>query len=247
MTIKTEKEIEIMREGGKILAEVMKRLEKEVRPGITTDYLNKAAKSLVLSFNAQPAFENYMGFPAALCTSVNDMIVHGVPNEIELKEGDIVSLDLGLVYKGYYSDMATTVAVGKASFETSRLIKVAKKALKRGIKQARPGATFGDIGNTVQRYIEDQGFNVVRDLCGHGIGKKLHEEPQIPNYGKRGKGLKIRTGMVFCLEPMITAGSFEVEKANDGHGYKTKDGSLAAHFEHTIAITSKGTEILTEI
>lgn len=247
ITIKTEKEIEIMREAGKILARVMKELEKEVKSGVTTDYLNKAAKSLVLSFKALPAFENYMGFPATLCTSINDMIVHGVPGSIVLKDGDIVSLDLGLVYNGYYSDMAITVPVGNVSPDALRLIKTAKKALKRGIKKIRPGITVGDIGNTIERYVEDQGYGIVKDLCGHGIGKKLHEDPQIPNYGKRGKGPEIKEGMVICLEPMIAIGKGEIEKANDGHGYRTKDRSLSAHFEHTIAITSKGAEVLTEL
>lgn len=247
ITIKTKEEIEIMRQAGKILARVMKKLESEVRPGVTTDYLNKVAKDLVLSYNAKPAFENYMGFPATLCTSVNDVIVHGVPGDIVLKDGDIVSLDLGLVFKGYYSDMAITVPVGKASFEALRLIKTAKNALKKGIKEAKVGATFGDIGYQIQKLVEAQGFGVVRDLCGHGIGRKLHEDPQILNYGKKGTGPKVKEGMVFCLEPMITMGSYEVEKAKDNHGYRTKDRSLAAHFEHTIAITSKGAEVLTEV
>lgn len=246
ITIKTEKEIAAMRESGKLLAKIMDRVEKEVKPGITTDYLNKVAKDLVLSSGAKPAFENYMGFPAVLCTSVNDVIVHGVPDKIELKGGDIVSLDLGLVFKGYYSDMAITVPVGKVSFESLRLIKTAKKALKKGIKEAKAGATFGDIGHEIQKFVESQGFGVVRDLCGHGIGKKLHEDPQILNYGKKKAGPEIKTGMVFCLEPMITMGSYEVEKAGDRHGYRTKDRSLSAHFEHTIAITPKGTEVLTE-
>jgi len=247
IVIKSEKEIEIMKEAGQMLSKIMKELESEVRPGVTTEYLDKAAKSLVLSYGAKPAFENYMGFPATLCTSVNDMVVHGVPNEIELKEGDIVSLDLGLVYNGYYSDMAVTVPVGKVAPEILRLIKAGKKALKRGIKKARSGVTFGDIGNTIQRYVEDQGFGIVKDLCGHGIGKKLHEDPQIPNYGKRGKGPEIVEGMVFCLEPMITMGKGDVEIARDNQGYRTKDRSLSVHFEHTIAISSKGTIVLTKI
>lgn len=246
IVLKSEKEIEIMRSAGQLLAKIMKELEKEVRPGVTTEYLNKAAKSLVLNSGAKPAFENYMGFPATLCTSINDTVVHGVPKEIELKEGDIVSLDLGLVYKKYYSDMAITVPVGQVDPDVLRLIKAGKKALKRGIKKARPGVTFGDISNTIERYVKDQGYGIVKDLCGHGIGKKLHEDPQIPNYGKRGKGPKLAIGMVFCIEPMISMGSGEVEKA-DEHSYKTKDKSLAVHFEHTIAITKNGTEVLTEI
>lgn len=247
IVLKSEKEIELMRQSGKLLAKVMKELESMVKPGITTKDLNRAAKSLVLSSGASPAFENYMGFPASLCTSINDMVVHGVPNDIALKDGDIVSLDLGLVYNGYYSDMAITVPVGNVLPDALRLIKAGKKALKRGIKKARPGVRFGDISNTIQRYVEDQGFGIVKDLCGHGIGKKLHEDPQIPNCGKRGTGPVVKEGMVFCIEPMITMGKGDVEKAGDRHGYATKDKSLAVHFEHTIAITSKGTEVLTEV
>jgi methionyl aminopeptidase len=247
ISIKTKEEIEIMAEGGKILAKIMKRLEKEVRPGITTKELDRLAESLILKSGGQCSFKGYEGFPACLCTSINEEIVHVAPSERILKEGDIISLDLGIFYKGFHTDMAITLAVGKIDPEISRLIRVTKKALKRGIKKARIGNTFGDISNTIQRYVESQGFNVVRDLCGHGIGKDLHEDPQILNFGKRHTGAEIKEGMVFCLEPMVTAGDWHIKKSKDGYGYQTEDGSLSAHFEHTIAVTKNGCQILTEL
>ena len=237
-----------MREGGKILAQIMKKLEKTVRPGITTQELNKVAEDLVFEYGVKPSFKNYQGFPACLCTSINEELVHCIPSDKKLKEGDIISLDFGILYKGFHSDMAVTLPVSKKiSPEVLRLIKVTKKALKRGIKKIRVGNTFGDIGNTIQRYVEGQGFNVVRELCGHGIGKEIHEDPKIPNYGKRKKGLKIKEGMVFCIEPMVTVGDWKLKKAKDDYGYQTKDDSLCAHFEHTIAVAKNGVKILTMI
>lgn len=245
--IKTPEEIQIIKESGKILAKSLKEIAKMAKPGIATLELNRAAEALILSMGARPAFKGYDNFPYSLCVSVNENIVHGLPSEYILKEGDIVGLDLGVIYNGYYSDMAVTVAVGKVSFEAKRLIDVAKKSLRLGIKKAKIGNTVGDIGNTIQRFAEDQGFSVVRDLCGHGIGKKLHEDPKIPNFGKRGGGEKLTEGMVICIEPMITAGDYNLKKSADGYGYATRDNSLSAHFEHTIAITEKGPIILTEI
>ena len=247
ISIKTDEEIKIMAEAGRILAEVMQELKKMAKPGITTLDLNRATEALVLSRGAKPAFKGYDNFPYSLCASINEVVVHGFPSEYVLKEGDIVGLDLGVLYKGYYSDMAITVAVGKVSYEAKRLLTVAKKALKRGIKKIKIGNTTGDIGNTIQRYVEDQGFSVVRDLCGHGVGKELHEDPQIPNFGKRGGGEKLQEGMVICIEPMITAGDWHLKKTKDGYGFATKDSSLSAHFEHTIAITQTGPKILTEL
>jgi methionyl aminopeptidase len=247
ITIKTEEQIEIMRQGGKILAKIMEELEKEVRPGVSTEALDKAASDLVFKYGAEPSFKGYDNFPAVLCTSVNEEVVHVPPSGRVLEEGDIVVLDLGIKYKGFHTDTAATIVAGKkVNPEFLRLIKATKKALKRGIKKAREGNTFGDIGNTVQRHIESQGFNVVKDLCGHGIGKELHEDPQILNYGKRKTGPTIKKGMVFCIEPITAMGSGIVEKMKN-NGYKTKDNSMSAHFEHTIAITDKGTEILTEL
>jgi methionyl aminopeptidase len=247
ITIKTPEEIKIMAEGGKILAGIMKELEKKVRPGITTKELDRVAETLILKSGGKPSFKGYQGFPAALCTSINEEIVHVVPSQRKLKEGDIISLDLGMQYRDFHTDMAVTLPVGKISPETQRLIRITKKALKRGIKKARIGNTFGDIGNTIQRYVEGQGFNVVRDLCGHGIGKEIHEEPQVLNYGKRRTGPEIKEGMVFCLEPMVTVGDWKLKKSKDGYGFETEDGSLSCHFEHTVVVTKDGAKVLTMI
>jgi len=245
--IKTEEEIKIMGQGGRILAQIMKEVAGKVEPGVTTKYLDKVAENLVFKFNAQPSFKNYNGFPAALCVSINEELVHCIPSDRELKSGDIVSLDLGILYNGYHSDMAVTVPVGRVSLEALRLIKTTKKALKRGIKKIRPGITFGDISNTIQRYVEDQGYSVIRDLCGHGIGRELHEDPEITNYGKRGTGPELAEGMVFCLEPMIAVGGWQVKKSKDGYGFQMADDSLCAHFEHTIVVTETGSKVLTEL
>lgn len=244
--IKTAEEIQIMREGGKILAKVLKQVAKMVKPGITTNELNKAAEALILANNGTPSFKGYDGFPAALCASINEEIVHCYPSERKLKEGDIIALDLGVLYKGYNTDMAVTVPVGNVSLEVKRLIWVTKKALKRGIKKVRAGNTTGDIGNTIERYVTDQGLGLVRDLCGHGIGKDVHEDPQIPNFGKRGSGSVLKEGMVICIEPMVTMGDWHIKKAKDGYGISTEDDSIAAHFEHTIVITKDGCEVITE-
>lgn len=183
--IKTKKEIDIIREGGKILAEIMSKLEKMTKVGISTKELNRVAETLVFKYKAKPAFKGHENFPATLCTSLNQVIVHGVPCDYKLKEGDILSLDLGILYKGFFTDMSRTLPVGKVTPEILRLIMVTKEALKLAIEEAKPGNTFGDVGNRIQRYVESQGFNVVRELCGHGIGKELHEEPQILNCGER--------------------------------------------------------------
>lgn len=247
ISIKTQEEIEIMSEGGKILAFALKELKAKVKSGITTRELDEFAENYILSCGAKPAFKGYVGFPNALCTSVNEVIVHGVPSDYVLKEGDIVKLDLGVLHKGFNTDSAITVLVGQSSFEKQRLLKVTQKALRLGIKKVRPGITTGDIGNTIERFATDQNFGVVRELTGHGIGKKVHEEPEVLNYGKRGTGTKLVEGMVICIEPMLTLGDYKIKKANDGFGYSTKDGSVSAHFEHTIAITKNGARILTEI
>jgi len=245
--IKTKEEIRIMSQGSKILAKVMGELTKMIKPGITTEELDMAAESHIFKFGAKPSFKGYEGFPSTLCVSINEEIVNGLPSERKLKEGDIVSLDLGVFYKGFHSDMAVTIPVGEISPEIQRLIRVTKKSLKIGIKKVRPGNTIGDVGNTIQRYIESQGFNVVRDLCGHGIGRNLHEDPQILNYGKRHTGPEIREGMVVCLEPMVAIGDPRIKKGKDGYSFKTIDGSLSAHFEHEMAVTKEGCRVLTEI
>jgi len=244
ISIKTPEEIKIMAEGGKILAEIMKELEKEVKPGIATKELDKLAEELVLRYG-KCSFKGYEGYPTCLCASINEEIVHAVPSSRILKGGDILSLDLGILYKGFHGDMAVTVPVGKISPEAERLIRITKESLNRGIEKAKTGNTFGDIGNAIQEYVESQNFNVVRDLCGHGIGRELHEEPQVLNFGKPHSGPKIKQGMVFCLEPMVTIGDWRIKKAKDGFGYQTKDGSLSCHFEHAMAITKDGCQPLT--
>jgi len=246
ISVKTPEEIKIIKEGGNILAEALKELEKMAKPGIATIELDRAAEAFILSRGAKPAFKGYEGFPYSLCASVNENIVHGFPSDYILKDGDIIGLDLGVFYKGFNTDMAVTVAVGNVSFEAKRLINVAKKSLRLGIKKAKIGNTIGDIGNTIQRFVEDQGFGIVRDLCGHGIGKSVHEDPKVPNFGKRGAGEKLVEGMVICIEPMVSVGDYNLKKSDDGYGYATKDDSLSAHFEHTITITEKGPRILTE-
>ncbi len=256
ISIKSPKEIKIIAEGGKILAKIMKELKKKVQPGITTKELDRVAETLVFKFGGKCSFKGYENFPTCLCTSINEEIVHIIPSDRILKEGDIVSLDLGMEYRGFHTDMAVTLLVlnpsasrtrvGKISPEAQRLIWVTKKALKRGLKKVRPGNTFGDIGNTIQRYVENQGFNVVRDLCGHGIGREIHQDPKILNYGKRHTGEEIKEGMVFCLEPMVTAGDWKIKKTADDYGYQTEDGSLSAHFEHTVAVTKNGCQVLTK-
>jgi len=245
--IKSPEEIKIMAEGGKILAKIIKELEKKVKQGITTRELDKVAEDLVLKSGGRCSFKGYDGFPNCLCTSINEEIVHAIPSDRILEEGDIFSLDLGILYKGFHTDMAITVPVGKVSSDILRLIRITKKSLKRGIKKMKPGNTIGDIGNTIQRYVESQGFNVVRELCGHGIGREIHEDPKILNYGKRHTGEKIKEGMVLCIEPMITMGDWKLKKSKDGHGWETQDGSLSAHFEHTIAVTKDRCKILTEL
>jgi len=245
ITIKSEKEIEIMRQAGRMLAKVMEELRSKVEIGVTTKELDRAAEALIFKLGAKPAFKGYDGFPATLCTSVNHVIVHQAPSDYKLKNGDIISLDMGLVYKGFFSDMAITVSVGEINIKIKKIIDITKNSLIKGIKTMKPGRHIGDIGFNVQKYIEQSGFNVVRDLCGHGIGKNLHEDPQILNYGDQGEGEEMKKGMVFCIEPMASIGDSRIKKFSDGFGWRTKDNSLSAHFEHMIAVTRDGYEILT--
>lgn len=243
--LKTQQEIETMREGGSILARVIKELEAHVRPGVQTKELDRAAEALILRSGAKPAFKGYGGFPSSLCVSVNNEIVHGIPSERVLQEGDIVSLDLGLIWKGLYLDAARTVPVGTASAEAMHLIRSAKKALRLALKKTRSGSTFGDIGNTIQRFVESQGLSVVKELCGHGIGRALHEDPQIPNFGDRHTGPVLQEGMVFCIEPIIAAGDWQTTRTKEGV-YCTRDGALSAHFEDTVVVVKNGCEVLTK-
>jgi methionyl aminopeptidase len=243
--LKSEKEIERIREAGKIVKGVIDRLKKAVVPGVTTKYLDKIASDYIFSKKATPAFLGYRGFPASICTSKNYEVVHGIPNDIPLKNGDIISIDVGVLLNNYYADAAITLPVGRISKEAENLISVAKMALEESIKEAVVGNRVLDISHKIQSITEDAGYSVVRDFVGHGIGRNMHEEPQIPNFGEKGKGPRLKKGMVFCLEPMINQGGYEVEVLEDGWTVATKDRSLSAHFEHTILVTEDYPEILT--
>ncbi len=240
-----------MHAGGKILADVLKELSKAVKPGVTTQDLDKLARELLFKFGARSAFLGYNEFPAVLCTSINEEIVHGVPSDRKLEKGDLLKLDMGVLLKGFYTDSAVTVLVGsgialdKKTLLKKKLIKVTRESLELGIKQARPGKTIGDIGAIIQEYVEGEGFNLVRDLVGHGIGRELHEEPQVPNYGQAGAGEVLRPGMVIAIEPMVVTGDWKIKEGPDGFAFNTKDGGMAAHFEHTVAITEKAPLVLT--
>lgn len=247
MLIKKQSEIDKIRQSGQILAGVINQLKPIVNPGVATAELNQRAEELIAQAGAQPSFKNYRGFPAALCVSVNEVIVHGPPSDYELKSGDIVSLDLGVFYRGFHADMAITLPVGSIDKASQRLIYVTEEALMRGIEAVKPGGYLGDVGQTISSYAWKQGFDVVRELCGHGIGRSIHEEPDVLNFGKKGQGLMLRPGMVLCLEPMVTVGRGRISLGGDGLSYLTEDGSRSAHFEHTIAVTEEGPEVLTQI
>ncbi len=245
--IKDPGEIGKIREAGRILAGIMEQLEGEVRPGIVLSDLDERARELIQQAGVQPSFKNYRGFPAALCVSLNETVVHGVPGERRVQQGDIVSLDLGVYRYGYHADMAVTVAVQPVDQISQRLIYTAKEALMKGVEAVRPGGHLGDIGYAISRHIKSQGFGVVRELCGHGIGQSVHEEPDVLNFGKKNDGMILQPGMVFCIEPMVTTGRGRVRLADDGLSYVTEDGSRSAHFEHTVAVSETGTEILTQL
>lgn len=252
ISIKTAKEIKILREGGKILASVLKEVAKRAKPGVATIELDELAEKLIRRAGGEPSFLNYktrydkISYPASLCVSKNDEVVHGIPGSDKiLIEGDIVSLDLGMKYKGLYTDTAITVPVGEIDEKAKKLIEACKKSLLEAIRAAKSGATIGDIGFAAQKFVEKNKFGVIRNLAGHGVGYKVHEEPEIPNFGRRGTGEILREGMILALEPMITDGGYEIFLDDDNWTWKTKDGSLAAHFEHTIVVTKKGGEILT--
>jgi len=255
ITIKTKEEIAILKEGGKRHAEIMKVLVNAVKPGISTFELENLAHTMILEGGDKPAFLNYKPYgakrpyPATLCVSINDEVVHGIPNEEEklLKNGDIVSIDLGLIHKGLYTDMAVTVGVGEISTEAKQLLEVTEASLWSGIKVAKGGRTVGDIGEAIERAILPYKYGIVEELSGHGVGYGVHEDPFVPNYGEKGKGEKLRPGMVLALEPMVNIGSRHVVLDKDGYTYKTKDGSLSAHFEHTIIITKGDPIVVTNI
>ncbi|MBU1055747.1 MAG: type I methionyl aminopeptidase [Proteobacteria bacterium] len=246
VVFKSPKEIEKIRVSNQIVADILGRLEKEVRAGITTLYLNDVAEKLALEKDAVPAFKGYKGYPYSLCTSVNNVVVHGLPSKKPLAEGDIVSLDFGVLFNGYYGDSAITVPVGKISKSAKKLVLITKEALYKGIEKAVPGGRLSDISHAVQSHVEAAGYSVVRIFVGHGIGSSLHEDPQIPNYGKPGIGIMLKAGMTLAIEPMVNEKGCEVDILGDGWTAITKDGGLSAHFEHTIAITDNKPAILSK-
>jgi methionyl aminopeptidase len=242
--LKSPSEIEKIRQSNVIVAEILEILRQKVEPGTNTLELEQISEELALDRDAKPAFKGYRGYPYSLCASVNQQVVHGFPSKRPLKEGDILSMDFGISYQGYYGDAAITVPVGKVSPVAQRLMATTKEALFSGIEQAAPGKRLSDISHAIQSRAEAVGFSVVRQFVGHGIGKALHEDPQVPNYGKPGMGIRLKPGMVIAIEPMVNAGGYEVKTLDDGWTTVTKDGSLSAHFEHTVAITEEGPVIL---
>jgi methionyl aminopeptidase len=244
--LKSAREIGLMRRGGHILHEVVERLRTSVKPGMSTLEIDLDVEEFIRARGAVPAFKGYRGFPATVCISINEEVVHGIPSaQRHVKEGDIVGLDLGCIVEGYYADCAFTLAVGDVPTRVQELLDVTRESLELGITECRPGRRLSDVSHAIQSHVERHGFSVVRAFVGHGIGRALHEEPQVPNFGDPGRGPQLRVGMVLAIEPMVTMGSWEVRVLDDGWTAVTKDGSLAAHFEHTIAVTESGPEVLT--
>ncbi len=246
ITIKSSKEIEKMRAAGKITGDALREIEKHIKPGVSTAELDKIAYNFIISKGATPSFLHYNGFPGSICASPNDWVVHGIPSkDVVLAEGDIISIDIGACKDGYHSDAARTYAVGKISDEAQKLIDVTKQSFFEGIGQVVHGAKLGDVSAAIQEYVEMNGYSVVRDLVGHGIGKNLHEDPNVPNFGHKGKGVKLAQGMTLAIEPMVNAGKCDVCVLEDDWTVVTEDGSLSAHYENTILVTKDGCEILT--
>lgn len=245
--IKSDQEIALMRQAGRIVATVLEMLKLQVKAGVKTEELDAMAAKEVEKLGAIPSFKGYRGYPASICASVNDEIVHGIPGKRVLRDGDIISLDFGAIHKGFHGDAAITVGVGKISAEARNLMEATEGALKAGIAAARVGARLGDISSTIQEYAESRGYGVVREYTGHGIGREMHEEPQIPNFGLAGQGPVLKKGMTLALEPMLNVGDWRTRVSENHWTVSTVDGSLSAHFEHTIAITSNGPEVLTAL
>ena len=244
--LKTEKQIELMKQACNIVKETLDIVEKNIKPGVTTKQLDEIAENFIRSKGALPSCKGYCGYPASICASVNDVVVHGIPsNNIVLKEGDIISIDLCAYIRGFHGDAARTFAVGRISTEKQKLIDVTKQCFYEGLSAVKIGGTIGDIGNAVQKYAEKHGYSVVREMVGHGIGKEMHEDPQVPNYGKPNHGPVIQEGMVICIEPMINMGKKEITIDDDDWTCRPLDGKPSAHYENTVAITKKGIEILT--
>lgn len=245
--IKTASEIDIMRDAGKIVALTHQELKKYIQPGITTRELDAMAEKFILSQEAFPSFKGYNGFPGSICASVNEELVHGIPSDRVLQEGDIISLDIGAYYRGYHGDSAWSYPVGAISEDAEKLLDVTEKSLYIGLEEANPGERLSNISHAIQQYVESHGFSIVREYVGHGIGKNLHEAPQIPHYGPPNEGPILKPGMVLCIEPMVNAGRRYVKTLTDNWTVVTIDGKISAHFEHTVAITETGFEILTRI
>jgi len=245
--LKSPQEIETMRRSNRIVAEILEEIKSVAKPGVTTRELNERAEELLAQRKARSAFKGYNGYPAALCTSVNEEVVHGIPSDRVLREGDILSLDFGAIYEDYYGDAAITLAIGRISAEAERLMRVTEEALYLAIDQARPENRLQDISAAIQGHVESHGFSVVRDFVGHGIGQHLHEKPQVPNFGEAGRGVRLKPGMTLAIEPMINAGGHEVMVLQDGWTAVTRDRSLSAHFEHSVAVTENGPYILSKL
>lgn len=247
VTIKSENEIMLMRHAGKILYETLEMLKEHTKNGVTTKQLDEIAYKYITKQKAKPSFLNYNGFPASICASVNNEIVHGIPGGRILEDGDIISIDVGVCYKGYHADAARTFAVGKVSKDAQRLIDVTKESFYKGIEFAKAGNRLGDIGHAIQAFVEENGYSVVRELIGHGVGANLHEDPDVPNYGQAGKGMRLVKGMTIAIEPMVNAGGYEVRRLKNGWTYVTRDNTLSAHYENTVLITDGECEIITKI
>ena len=248
ITRRTEKEIELLRQAGKIVAMTHEHLKPYIKAGISTEELDEMAEKFIRSQGATPSFKGYGGFPGSICASINDVLVHGIPNAAHiLKEGDIISVDIGANYKGYHGDSAWTYAVGEVSEEAKELMRVTEESLYRGLEQVKPGNRISDISNAIQTFVEAHGYGVPRDYTGHGVGTSLHEDPIVPNFGIAGRGPKIVSGMVIAVEPMVTLGDYHTRTLLDDWTVKTIDGKITAHYEHTIVVTDEGYEILTKI
>ncbi|HAI21845.1 MAG TPA: type I methionyl aminopeptidase [Clostridiales bacterium UBA8153] len=243
--LKSPEDLEIMREAGRIVARVLAQLARAARPGVATGQLDALAEEIIRSAGAEPSFKGYRGFPASICTSVNEQVVHGIPGARKLSRGDVLSIDVGVFYRGFHGDAAISLPIGMVAARGRRLLEVAEESLARAVAVVRPGGYVSDIGHAVQSYVESQGFAVVRDLVGHGIGQKMHESPQVPNFGTPGNGALLRPGMTLAIEPMVNSGGHQVRTLADGWTVVTADRSLSAHFEHTVAVTETGADVLT--
>ncbi len=247
IVIKTPQEIAVMRRACQVAALALADVARAVRPGITTRELDRLAEDRIRELGGVPSFLGYRGFPASLCVSVNDEVVHGIPGRRRLREGEIVSLDLGAIVEGFHGDLATTLPVGRVPEDLRRLLQVAEEALEEGIRAVRPGGRLGDVGAAIQRHAERHGYSVVRDFAGHGVGRRLHEEPQVPNFGRPGNGVVLRPGMTLAIEPMVNAGTHEVTVDPDGWTVRARDHKPSAHFEHTVAVSEAGADVLTRL